>query len=160
MSNINLRLFLAFFLVFVLTIIPLPTLLTGFRPPWVLMLILYLQFFLPNYFNITVLFILGLCLDVLLSTVIGEHAFALLIATWISSTKARRFYFYSIGQQMLMVAKYCLIYQLVIYFIDVFLNYNHNVIWVCGSSLVSLLLWPWLRLLADYLLWVKSPIYR
>ncbi|STX37869.1 rod shape-determining protein MreD [Legionella feeleii] len=94
MNSLNLRLIIAIMLALVLTILPLPDLLVGLRPPWVLMLVLYLQYYLPDHFNISLLVIIGLMLDVLLATVIGEHAFALCFVSWIASNKARRFSFF------------------------------------------------------------------
>ncbi len=117
----------------------------GFRPPWIMLFVLYIQFFLPNYFNMTSLFILGLCLDVLLSTVIGEHPFALLLTTWFAAGKARRFNFFSMGKQMLLVGLFCLLYQLIIFLIDAFLGYSPRLWMVVVSALFSLLFWPWVR---------------
>lgn len=140
--TLNVRLFLALLISFVLTIIPLPMALVAFRPPWVLMLILYTQFFLPQYFSVTLIFFLGLCLDVLLSTVIGEHAFALLLATWFATGKIRRFSFFSMLQQMVLVALFCLIYQTIIFLIEAFLGYNTNLWIAVGTALLSMLFWP------------------
>lgn len=149
MNLFNLRLFIAAILALALTILPLPDLLLGLRPPWVLMLVLYLQFFLPDYFNIVTLLIIGLALDVLLSTVLGEHAFALSCVAWLASNKARRFRLFSIGQQMALVGFFCLFYQLLILMIDASLGYHVRFIMSLGSSLISILLWPWVRLIAD-----------
>ena len=159
MITLNVRLFLALFFAFVFTILPLPDLLIEFRPPWVLLLVLYVQLFLPNYFSITLLFFIGLCLDVLLSTVIGEHAFALLLTTWFVMGKARRFNFFSLLQQMILVALFCLSYQLIIYFIESFLGYHNNLRGIVGAAVFGMLLWPWMRVLGDRILfgYVENP---
>ena len=149
MITLNIRLFSALLIAFVLTILPRPEMLMGFRPPWVLIFVLYIQLYLPNYFNIMLLFFLGLCLDVLLSTVIGEHAFALLFTTWFVAGKARRFNFFSMGQQMVLVALFCLVYQSIIFLIDSLLGYNNGLLMVVGTALLSMLFWPWMRVLAD-----------
>lgn len=145
MMSLNLRLALVFFMAFILTIIPLPMFIAGIRPPWILLVVLYVQFFFPRYFSVALLFFMGLCLDVLLATVIGEHAFALLMTTWLASGKVRRFGFFSIIQQMVLVAIFCLVYQLIIYFIDAFLGYNNRPWMVIGTALLSTLFWPWLQ---------------
>lgn len=156
MITLNIRLFLALFISFVLTILPLPEMVIGFRPPWILLFVLYVQFFLPHYFNVTLLLFIGLCIDVLLSTVIGEHAFALLLTTWLAAGKARRFGFFSLIQQMMLIALLCLVYQLIIFFIDAFLGY-HNGVWTfSGAVVLSMLFWPWLRVLADGSLLTES----
>ena len=121
----------------------------GFRPPVILLLVLYIQYFLPQYFNTTALLLIGLCMDVLLSTVIGEHAFALLLTTWIASGKARRFAFFSMGQQIMLISILCFIYQLSIFLIDAFLGYHNGTWGMAGAALLSMLAWPWIRIFAD-----------
>lgn len=149
MNSLPLRLFIAALLALALTILPLPELLLGLRPAWVLLFLLYLQLFLPNYFNIIILLILGLALDALLSTVLGEHAFALSLVAWLASSKARRFRLFTIGQQMALIGFFSLLYQLVILILDASLGYYSGFIMVLSSSVTSVLLWPWVRLIAD-----------
>lgn len=156
MSLMTLRLFTAFFLVLILTILPMPALLLGTRPMWVLMLILYLQFYMPDYFNLVVLFALGLILDTLMSTVIGEHTLALSLVSWIASSKARRFYFFSIGQQMILIGFFCFLYQIIILTINAFIGYHVGFASVIGSTAISVLLWPWVRLIAEESLLFKQ----
>jgi rod shape-determining protein MreD len=143
------RLSIAFIVALCLTIFPMPSLLVGIKPPWVLLIILYTQFYLPDRFNLFILVILGLILDVLLSTVIGEHVLALTLTTWIASTRARRFYFFSMGQQMALVGFFCFLYQLIILITDAFLGFHINLILTFINALMSILIWPWLRLVAD-----------
>lgn len=149
MSSLHFRLAIAIVLALALTILPLPDLLIGLRPPWVLMLVLYLQFFLPNYFNVIILLLIGLVLDVLLATVLGEHVFALSVVSWIASNKARRFNFFSMWQQMALIGFFCLLYQMLILTMEAFLGYHIAFIMSLGSAVISMLLWPWVRLLAD-----------
>ena len=158
MNTLNVRLFLAVLTALVLTIIPLPELLTGFRPPWVLIFVLYIQFYLPEYFNLASLFILGLCLDVLLSTAIGEHAFALTFVTLLASGKARRFNFFSMGQQMGLVAALWAIYLSIIYVLDAFMGYSNHWWMVLGTTLISLFFWPCARVLAESTLCYDSRL--
>ncbi|MDA9272277.1 rod shape-determining protein MreD [bacterium] len=155
MITLNARLLLALLMVLVLTILPLPTFIANFRPPWVLLLVLYVQFFLPSYFRVTGVFFLGLCLDVLLSTVIGEHAFALLLTSWLAADKTRRFNFFSTIQQMLLLSLFCLVYQFMIYLLDASLGYNYGIISALEAALFGMLFWPWLKLLADHTLFYK-----
>lgn len=137
---------LAVLLSLIFTIIPLPVALVDFRPAWVLLLVLYVQFFLPQYFRVTWVFLLGLCLDVLLSSVMGEHALALLIVTFAATRKVRRFYFFSMLQQMFIILIFCIMYQLVIYLIDAFLGYEVGIRSIICTALISMFFWPWIRL--------------
>ncbi|TAL64144.1 MAG: rod shape-determining protein MreD, partial [Legionella sp.] len=123
MNGLQLRLGLAFIAALGLSILPLPEMISSFRPSWVLLLILYIEYFLPGNFKLTTLLLVGLMLDVLLSTVIGEHSFALLTVTWIASTRSRRFQFFSMMQQIVLIGFFCLLYQLIICFIDGMLGF-------------------------------------
>lgn len=141
----------------ILSILPTPEILTAFRPPWVCMLILYLQCFLPRYFNLVLVMVLGLCLDVLLSTIMGEHAFALLCFSWIANTKARRFQFFSIFQQMAFIGFYCFLYESVLLSIDVLSGF-HYILWKpFSTALLAIIFWPWIRLSGDAYIPVKNP---
>lgn len=153
--NLNFRLFIAFLIALALTILPLPEIIVGIRPPWVLMLLLYVQYHLSDRFNVILVLILGLVLDALLSTLIGEHTFALAIVCWLASSKVRRFRFFSIGQQIGLIAVFCLLYQTIIFAIDAYLGFYVNFIDVLGSTIISVLLWPWIRLLSEDTLLVR-----
>src|SRR5438552_12980666 len=98
MNKMSTKVMIGFVFALLLTILPMPGIFQGIRPIWVLLLLFYLQFYLPDFFNLLLLFVLGLLLDIILATVIGEHILALTLVTWISSGKARRFYFFSTGQ--------------------------------------------------------------
>ena len=149
MNTLTFRFIFAVFLTLALTIIPLPEALAVFRPPWVLMFVLYVQFFLPRYFRITWVFLLGLSMDVLLASVIGEHAFALLLASIFASSKTRRFHFFSIAQQMILIALFCSVYQFILVLIDAALGYNNEALFALGTVLITMTFWPWVKLLAD-----------
>lgn len=149
MKNLHLRLWMGFVGALVLSILPMPELLTAFRPPWMLLLVLYIEYYLPGKFNLAILLLMGLMLDVLLSTVIGEHSFALLLVTWIASGKSRRFQFFSMVQQICLIGFFCLMYQAVISLTDGLLGFNYNLLMPLGSALTGMFIWPWIRLLGD-----------
>lgn len=149
MTNLHLRLWIGFVGALILSILPMPELISGFRPPWILLLVLYIEYFLPGNFKLTALLIVGLLLDVLLSTVIGEHSFALFLVTWIASSKSRRFQFFSMLQQICLIGFFCFFYQAVISFIDALLGFNYSPIMSIASALLGMFIWPWIRLLGD-----------
>lgn len=153
------RLVFAWILALTLTILPLPDFTHGIRPSWVLLLALYVQFYLPQYFNVICLFLLGLCLDVLLSTVMGEHAFALVLTCWLADNKVRRFRLFSLGQQMGLIAVFCFLDQAAIFVIDAFVGYRNSGLLLVGNAVMGILLWPWIRLVADDAL-LKKQKYR
>jgi rod shape-determining protein MreD len=149
MSALRLRLWMWFIVALSLAILPIPALFTAFRPPWILLLVLYIEYFLPGKFKISALLFVGLLLDVLLSTVIGEHSFALLLVTWIASSKSRRFQFFSMMQQICLIGFFCLLYQSAISLTDALLGFNYSALSPLGSALSGMFFWPWIRLLGD-----------
>ena len=147
------RLFAAFVIAFILTIVPLPDILVHIRPSWILLL----QFYLPDSFSVGILIIVGLFLDSFLSTTIGEHIFALCLVSWIASNKTRRFSFYTIMQQMALIGCFIFIYQVAILVIDAFFGYKTNIIY---STILSIFLWPWMRLIMEECLLVRKELRR
>lgn len=161
MNSMVFRLVSAFIIALVLTILPLPSFLSGFRPPWVLLLSLYLVFYNPQALHLSMLFILGLVLDVLLSTVMGEHAFALLLVTWLASSKQRRFSHFPIGHQIILIGLLCFSYQFIIFCIDGSFGFAASFLPTVLSALLSMMLWPWIRLLGDatFIFRIKSNAF-
>lgn len=149
MNDIRLKFLIAFIAALSLSILPMPQLISVLRPPWVLLLILYIEYFIPEKFHVTTLLFVGLVLDVLLSSVIGEHSFALLLVTWLASTRTRRFQFFSMMQQIILIGLFCFVYQATISFIDALLDFNYSLLAPVASALLSMFIWPWIRLLGD-----------
>ncbi|CEG56302.1 rod shape-determining protein MreD [Legionella fallonii] len=159
MISLRLRLWAGFIGALILSILPMPELISAFRPSWVLLVVLYIEYYLPGVFKLTALLIVGLLLDALLSTVIGEHSFALLLVTWIASSKSRRFRFFSMLQQICLVGFFCFLYEAIISFIDALLGFNYSLFMPFASAALSMFIWPWIRLLGDSSLLIR-PNYR
>ncbi|MBA4696931.1 MAG: rod shape-determining protein MreD [Legionella sp.] len=149
------RVVIALVLSCALTILPLPQWAANFKPQWVLMFVLYLQFFLTAYCHPFLLLLLGFILDALLVTVLGEHAFALLVVVWIASRWRRRFTFYYMGQQIVVIGLLCFLYQSLLLLIESFLGYPSSFMSIAQSSLISMVLWPWMKLLGDDTLTIR-----
>lgn len=153
MRAILLRLGFIFLAAIILTILPFPGFIAYLKPIWILLGVLYIQFYLPKYFYIFTLIILGLILDALLSSVIGEHVLALSLTTWIAHNRARRFRFFTIEQQMALIGVLSCIYQFSLLIIDAFLGFAIHPFLMWGSAFINILIWPWIRLLGEeYLL--------
>ena len=144
--TIKIHLILALFVALSLTILPLPGLLVNFRPPWVLLFILYVQFYLPQQFSLIRTIILGLCLDILLSTLLGEHVLALISTTWIASSRVQRFHMFSQYQQIIFITLMCSIYQFILFLVDYYQGFNHTLLMVLGTTMISLITWPWVAI--------------
>lgn len=159
MKNFRLRLWVGFIGVLVLSILPIPELFSSFRSPWVLLLILYMEYYLPSSFMPIILLVLGFLLDVLLATVLGEHAFALLLTTWLASSKSRRFQFFSMAQQICLIGFFCFVYQSLLSLTDALLGFHYSMLMPPICALLGMFFWPWIRILGDSSLLTRR-VYR
>ncbi len=158
MKSLYPRLLAAVIISLLFSIVPLPDFLSGIRPPIVLLFILYVQFYLPAFFSLTAILLIGLCMDVLLATILGQHAMALVLASWLLNSRARRFQFFSIGQQMLLVGLVCFIYQFSLLLVDIVSAANYHWFSALACALLGMFFWPWLKILADDSFFLKSPV--
>ncbi|MCR9192706.1 MAG: rod shape-determining protein MreD [Gammaproteobacteria bacterium] len=132
----------AFLAMFVLSILPLPPVINASRPAWLLLLFLYLQTYMPRYFHVLSVLFFGLCLDVLLATTMGEHAFALVMTTWLMVGRTQRFMFFSIIHQTLVVGLACGCYALILFVADASFGHVSSLLPVLGVAVTSMLCWP------------------
>jgi rod shape-determining protein MreD len=147
-----LRYCLGLALAYMLSILAIPYGLSAFRPPWVLLLLLYIRYFIPSRMGVVSLLWFGLLLDVLLSTVLGEHALALIIVFWLAATRSRRFPLFSLLHQMLTVGFLCFCYQTIIVLINMLLDFNYSLYTPVISAFVGLLFWPSIRVFGELFL--------
>lgn len=145
----SIRMFLVLLVAFVLTIVPFAPIIALFRPSWVLLVLFYVHLYLPRYASIGLFFVIGLYLDVILSSVLGVHVLALLLVSWITASTVRRVSFFSLGQQMLSVFLITVIYQVILMVLD--MGVGMAVYWLQAvtSAVSAMLLWPWIRYLLD-----------
>lgn len=135
------------FMALVLTIVPFPNVVAKFRPNFLLIIVLYMQCFVSVYFRIAWVFMLGILLDVLTASTIGQHSLAFIITTWVASSKPSNFRYYSILQQTLIIFLYCVLYQLLIVLVDLFFGINVNIYESICIVLLTVALWPVLGLI-------------
>lgn len=152
----SIRLLSLMVLAFIFTIISLPEQLSIFRPLWVLLLMLYLQFMLPNVFHLSMVILFGLTLDALGASPMGQHAFALALVAWCASGRARRFKFFSMPQQIVWVFVLCLIYQLTLCLINYILGYPFSLWNLIIPISMSTLIWLPTRQCAEHWLSERS----
>lgn len=143
------RLLIAVLLALIFTIIRLPEQLALIRPLWALLLMLYIQVNLPAAFHVSVLCLIGLTLDALCPSVMGQHALALILAAWCISGRARRFKFFSMTQQMGWVLLLSTVYQSTLFLINLILGYPIGPITMLLPICMTTLMWPWARLMLD-----------
>jgi rod shape-determining protein MreD len=68
----------------VLAVLPLPAVLEPVRPPFVTMAVIYWTMMWPRLSGPLTAFVVGLALDVLYGSLLGQHALALVVVAWLT----------------------------------------------------------------------------
>jgi rod shape-determining protein MreD len=112
------RMLLTAFAALVLTVLPLPVWLDVLRPGFLVLTVLYWSINAPRAGGITLGFLCGLALDVFQGPVLGEHALALALVTYIFVREHQRIRSKPAFQQSLMVWAALIVYESVLFAID------------------------------------------
>lgn len=141
--NITLSILLAL----IASILPLPQWLMLIWPQWVALIIIYWVLTLPHRVNLTIAWLVGLLLDGLYGSLLGEHALALCVIAYITYRLHRQIRMFPVLQQAVFVFFLVLAYQAILIWIQGMLGMfaNIHLFWI--SAITSMMVWPWLFLL-------------
>lgn len=132
---------LSIFIALVLIIIPPPTWAIWFKPPWVEMVIFFWILYLPQHFSLITAWVVGLTVDVLTNSPLGEHAATLILTTYLVRKFYQRLRMFPIWQQSFAISFILLLHQILLFWIQHLLNQNPVwVIWI--PPMLSFFLWP------------------
>ncbi len=127
-----------------LAIIPMPVWAVWLRPGWVALVLIYWTMALPGQVSVGIAWFVGLILDALNGTLLGEHALALVIVVYVASRLYRQIRVFPVWQQSLWVGFFILLYQLTLFLIQGITGnvINHWQFWLMPLS--SIIYWPFL----------------
>ena len=129
------------FITLVLTLITPPSFAIWFNPCWVEMIIFFWILYLPQNFNLGVAWFVGLLVDVLSNSPLGEHAATLIVASALVKKFYQRLHMFSLLQQTLAISVIILLHQLLFFWLQHLLKYSPTwIIWT--PAILNLFLWP------------------
>jgi rod shape-determining protein MreD len=136
------RLFLTVLVALILTVLPLPHWLDVVRPAFLVLTVLYWSVNAPRTGGIALGFFAGLMLDVFQGPVLGEHALALALVTYIAVREHQRIRSKPAIQQALIVFAALLVYEVVLFMIDGWTGHpvTSPLRWV--HAFTGALIWP------------------
>lgn len=136
------RLLLSALIALILTVLPLPTWLDVVRPSFLVLAVLYWSVYAPWTGGIALGFFAGLLLDVFQGPVLGEHALALALVTYIAVREHQRVRSKPAIQQAMFVLVALLLYELVLFMIDGWTGHpvTSPLRWV--HTMTGALIWP------------------
>lgn len=126
-----------------LTISPLPQFMEVLRPMWLALLMAYWSLELPQKVGMTTAWILGLCIDVLYGTLLGQNAVILTLITFLVLSLQQRMRTFPMWQQSLIILVVFGLAQLVQLWLSALTGNRQPTLALLLPALVSALLWPW-----------------
>lgn len=140
------KIVLSFLIALFLTILPMPSWLHWFYPQWIVLVLIYWTLAFPDFFGIFTAWLIGIFLDILYNTPLGEHALALVVVSYFLLKFYTRINFFPLWQKTIIVFLLLLTYQ----FLFLFFEYTMGkpvVIWMyLLSTLISAIFWPYLAI--------------
>jgi len=135
---------LTFVLALLLTVFPVADWARAYRPEFVTMVLIYWCMALPRRVNIGIAWIMGLLVDVLTGSLMGQHALSMAIVAFVTTKLHRQIRVYPVWQQALTVCTLVALEQLIIVWIKGITGDSPGSWSYWAPSLTSALLWPWL----------------
>lgn len=146
---------LTLFLSMILAIINLPDSVPvelGFlRPEWVTLVLIYWVITLPHRVGIIVACVVGMLMDLLTGSLLGQHALAYVLVAFVVNRFNQRLRMFRIWQQSIFIFAVVGMNQLINLWIEIFSGTAEWTFWYLLPSLISALLWSWVFQLLNLL---------
>jgi rod shape-determining protein MreD len=128
----------------VLQIMPMPSVVSDYRPDWVFVVLGYWALALPTRVNVGVAFFVGLILDILLGTSIGVHSFAMSLSIYVLAANYQRLRNYSVWQQAIVIGILGALYNLIVFWLMHLLTDIYFLLAYMWPVVASMVIWPWI----------------
>ena len=133
----------SFLIAFMLSAVPIPEWALGWRPAWVAMVLIYWCLALPERVGVIVAWCLGLVLDVMHGSILGQHALGLAFVAYVIIVYHQRVRVFPLVQQAAFIGALTFAYLLVMLWIySVLGTAEYGPSYLLGT-VTTALLWPW-----------------
>lgn len=134
---------ISFVIALILTELPLPTWAAVWRPAWIALVLIYWCMAVPQRVGVGVGWSLGLILDLLLGTLLGQHALGLSIVAFVTHKLHQRVRVLPLWQQGISVFALVLLYQMLVMWVNGIQGRPIDPWAYWAAPLTSTVLWPW-----------------
>jgi rod shape-determining protein MreD len=139
----------------VLVILPMPQFFPaelGFlRPDWIAMVLVYWTIALPHRVGVPMAWLTGIGVDVLLGSLIGQHALSYVLITYVAGSLYQRVRMFSVWQQAIILFALLGLNQLVGFWIDSIIGVANWSLWYFLPAVSGAFLWPSVFLILRHL---------
>jgi rod shape-determining protein MreD len=129
-------------LALVLAIVPLPAWAGPYRPDWVAMTLIYWSMVLPRSYGIGTAWLVGIVLDVAQGTLLGQHALALSLITYMTVKFHLQLRVFPWSQMTAVVLALLALYQFILFWINGVAGTYAPAVTYWGPVVTGTLLWP------------------
>lgn len=136
---------------FMLLMMPLPDFLRLARPEWVVMVVIYWSMALPKRVSVGYSWFAGLIVDVIRDSLLGQHALALALVSFLTIRLHQRLRVYPPGQQAVTIFLIVLINFLIILWIRGIMGIAPGLWQILVPSFTTALLWPFVFVMMRFL---------
>ena len=126
----------------ILNILPFSEALVSKTPPILLLILIYLSLAFPNQINLTYAFISGLIMDILLITPLGFNALCYTITIYLILLYYPQIRLQSNWNKMFSLLIILIPYFFISTIVNGMLSIEYNILDVCISVFISILIWP------------------
>lgn len=134
-------------LALILAIVPLPDWAEPYRPDWVAMTLIYWSMVLPRSYGVGSAWLVGIVLDVAQGTLLGQHALALSLITYMTVKFHLQLRVFPWSQMTAVVLALLVLYQFILFWINGVAGTYAPAVTYWGPVVTGTLLWPLVSLL-------------
>lgn len=119
----------------------------GFRPSWLILVLLYWVMAIPSKFNIGWVFCVGVIWDLSLGSILGVHALVLSVFAYLIASNYLILRNLSLWLQSILVVFSVIVLHIAIFLIELFMHSARFNAQELFGAVISGILWPWVFLL-------------
>ncbi len=134
---------ISFLVAFMLMAVPLPQWADVWRPPWVTLVLIYWCLAVPDRVGVGIGWILGLFLDVMTGTLLGQHALGLTLVAFITLRFHKRVRVLPLWHQSVSVLLLVVLDRSIALWVKGIQGLSTTDGVVFSPALTSAILWPW-----------------
>lgn len=145
-SSLSMTIFLSVVAAIALTIVPLPDLLSSYRPAWIPLVLIYWTMALPKLIGVGTAWFLGLYMDAAEGTLLGQHALGYAVTAYISIRLHQQIRAHPLSQQALAIGLILLPLMSITLWVKGIQGEAPNTLLYWAPIFTSMLIWPWVYL--------------
>lgn len=126
----------------ILAIVPLPGWAAPYRPDWAALTLIYWSMALPRSYSVGSAWLVGIVLDVAQGTLLGQHALALALITYLTVRFHLQLRVFPLSQMTVTVLALLGVYQFILFWINGVAGIYAPAVTYWGPVVTGTFLWP------------------